>query len=82
MVPILKYPRTPHLSGSRLQPGDEDLKVIARDTLAGFTFVIEERVDGSNTGISFDDTDSLVLQSRGHVLTGGPRERQFDLFKR
>lgn len=22
---ILKYPRTPHLEGSRLQPGDEDL---------------------------------------------------------
>ncbi|HYZ83480.1 MAG TPA: RNA ligase family protein [Bryobacteraceae bacterium] len=82
MMPILKYPRTPHLSGSRLQPGDEDLKVIARETLVGQTFVIEEKVDGSNTAISFDEDGGLVLQSRGHLLTGGPRERQFDLFKR
>jgi hypothetical protein len=22
---MVKYPRTPHLAGSRLQPGDEDL---------------------------------------------------------
>ena len=24
-VSLKKYPRTPHLEGSRLQPGDEDL---------------------------------------------------------
>ena len=23
---IIKYPRTPHIQGSRLQPGDEDLR--------------------------------------------------------
>jgi len=26
-VTLKKYPRTPHLEGSRLQPGDEDLMV-------------------------------------------------------
>lgn len=54
---------------------------IAGDTLKGLPLVIEEKVDGSNCGISFDQ-DGLVLQSRGHVLSGGARERQFDLFKR
>jgi len=79
---IVKYPRTPHLDGSRVQPGDEDLGIVGISDLEGLPLVIEEKLDGSNSGISFDDDGSLVLQSRGHVLTGGPRERQFDLFKR
>lgn len=44
--------------------------------------MVEEKLDGSNSGVSFDEQGSLILQSRGHVLTGGPRERQFNLFKR
>ena len=79
---IVKYPRTPHLDGSRVQPGDEDLGIVGISDLEGLPLVIEEKLDGSNSGISFDDDGALVLQSRGHVLTGGPRERQFDLFKR
>ncbi|MBL8209186.1 MAG: RNA ligase family protein [Bryobacterales bacterium] len=79
---MIKYPRTPHVTGSRLQPGDEDLAVIAHETLAGLPLVVEEKLDGSNSGISFDVEGGLVLQSRGHVLTGGARERQFALFKR
>ncbi len=82
MIPILKYPRTPHIAGSRLQPGDEDLGVIAPEVLEAGSLVIEEKLDGSNSGISFDRDGSLVLQSRGHVLTGGPREHQFNLLKR
>jgi hypothetical protein len=82
MTPILKYPRTPHITGSRLQPGDEDLKSVARETLHGLHIVVEEKLDGSNCAVSFDGLGALVLQSRGHVLSGGPRERQFDLLKR
>lgn len=79
---IVKYPRTPHIAGSRLQAGDEDLASVARDALAGLPLVIEEKLDGSNSAVSFAPDGELVLQSRGHVLTGGARERQFDLFKR
>ena len=43
--------------------------------------VIEEKVDGANTGISFSDDGELLLQSRGHYLTGGYRERHYNLFK-
>ena len=82
MRAIVKYPRTPHLAGSRVQAGDEELKVVPLEELKGRPLVIEEKLDGSNTGISFDADGMLVLQSRGHVLTGGARERQFDLFKR
>jgi hypothetical protein len=82
MKPILKYPRTPHLLGSRQQSGDEDLAIVSPVDLKGRFLVVEEKLDGANSAISFDDDGALVLQSRGHVLSGGPRERQFDLFKR
>ena len=82
MKPILKYPRTPHLLGSRQQRGDEDLAIVSPADLKGCFLIVEEKLDGANTAISFDDDWELVLQSRGHVLSGGPRERQFDLFKR
>ena len=82
MKPILKYPRTPHLLGSRQQQGDEDLAIVSPTELKGCFLVVEEKLDGANSAISFDDDGALILQSRGHLLSGGPRERQFDLFKR
>ena len=42
---ILKYPRTPHLEGSRLQPGDEDLSQIRFSEIAGRHLVVEEKCD-------------------------------------
>ncbi|HWO19505.1 MAG TPA: RNA ligase family protein [Kofleriaceae bacterium] len=81
MTAIHRYPRTHHLEGSRLQPGDHDLDQIPLDTLRGAYCVIEEKLDGANAGISLDEDGRLRLQSRGHVLVGGPRERHWDLFK-
>jgi hypothetical protein len=78
---FLKYPRTPHLQGSKLQPGDEDLEQVSLSYLRGRPIVIEEKVDGANCGISFGPERELRLQSRGHYLEGGPREGQFDLLK-
>ena len=76
-----KYPRTRHLVGSRLQSGDEDLEAVPMTELHGRYVVIEEKMDGANCGLSFDDDASLLLQSRGHYLLGGPREKQFNLLK-
>lgn len=82
MPQIRKYPRTPHLEGSRLQPGDEDLSSVPFSEIAGLHLVVEEKVDGANAGISFDASGELRLQCRGHLLTGGSgHEDQFDLFK-
>ncbi len=77
---LLKYPRTRHIEGSRLQKGDtpDDKKI---SELKGAHLVIEEKVDGANCGISFDENGQLLLQSRGHYLTGGHRERHFNLLK-
>jgi hypothetical protein len=78
---IRKYPRTHHIEGSRFQPGDEDLECVPLRFLAGRHVVIEEKMDGANAAISFGADDRLLLQSRGHFLIGGPRERHFAPFK-
>ena len=78
---IIKYPRTPHIQGSRLQPGDEDLRQRPFSDIAGKYVVLEEKIDGANSAISFTDDGNLRLQSRGHFLTGGYRERHYDLMK-
>ena len=81
MIQILKYPRTQHIEGSRKQDGDEDLSAVPFSEIANRHIVVEEKMDGANSGISFSDDGELLLQSRGHYLNGGPRERHFALFK-
>jgi hypothetical protein len=78
---LYKYPRTPHVEGSRFQPGDDDLDCAPFADLQGQYIVAEEKLDGANAGVSFSRNGGLLLQSRGHFLDGGPRERQFALFK-
>jgi hypothetical protein len=77
---MIRYPRTEHLEDSRLGQGDDAKGRIKLDSLHGRWIVIEEKVDGANAGISFHE-GSMRLQSRGHFLAGGGRERQFSRFK-
>ncbi len=81
MNKIYKYPRTRHIEGSRLQKGDEDLKTVKFEEIKDKFIVVEEKVDGANCGISFDEYGELYLQSRGHYLNGGYGERHFELLK-
>jgi hypothetical protein len=81
MPTLHKYPRTQHLEGSRLGPGDVDGDCVPFSHLAGRYLVVEEKTDGANAGLRFDDDGHLWLQSRGHFLTGGEREKHFNLFK-
>ncbi|HEY1350335.1 MAG TPA: RNA ligase family protein [Ktedonobacteraceae bacterium] len=81
MSDILKYPRTQHIEGSGIQKGDEDLSMVPLSAFAGRFLVVEEKMDGANSAISFDASGRLQLQSRGHYLNGGEREKQFHLLK-
>ena len=81
MKQVHKYPRTQHIEGSRLQPGDDNLKSVPFRLIAGRPLVVEEKMDGANAAVSFAPDGALLLQSRGHYLTGGLRERHFNLFK-
>jgi hypothetical protein len=82
MNEIVKYPRTRHLEGSRLQLGDEDLEQVPFEALRGRFCVVEEKLDGANAGLSLDADGRVRMQSRGHALVGGAREKHWDLFKR
>lgn len=78
---IVKFPRTPHLEGSRRQIGDDEVDLVPFDAIRGQQVVVEEKLDGANVGISFGSHGEMRLQSRGHYLGGGARERQFALLK-
>ncbi len=74
---IIKYPRTVHIAGSRKSGDDFELTDEPFETaLQGKYVIYEYKIDGSNCGISFED-DRMILQSRGHELRGGPREKEF-----
>jgi hypothetical protein len=76
-----KYPRTPHLFGSR---GTDDDKHLGREEslrfIADTSLIVEEKLDGTNVGIHFTPAGRMVLQCRGHEITTG-MHAQYDLFK-
>jgi len=76
-----KYPRTPHLFGSK---GTDDDKHLGRRESEAFiadrSLVVEEKIDGTNVGIHFTTAGRMVLQCRGHEITEGMHP-QYDLFK-
>lgn len=77
---FFKYPRTPHLAGS--DGTSDDKKLGADDTariLTDPSLIVEEKLDGTNVGIHFSNSQ-LVLQCRGHEVTAGMHP-QYDLFK-
>lgn len=81
MEQIYKYPKTYHLEGSGLSSQSKIKDRIPFKKIAFRHIVVEEKMDGANVAISFSDTGEILLQSRGHFLTGGYREKHFSLFK-
>lgn len=78
---FIKYPRTPHLYGSRGTADDKHLSEAASlRFLADPSLIVEEKIDGTNVGIHFTSSGELVLQCRGHLITEGMHP-QYDLFK-
>jgi hypothetical protein len=76
-----KYPRTPHLFGSRGTDDDKHLSPgESSDLIADPSLIVEEKLDGTNVGIQFTTVGRMVLQCRGHEITQG-MHAQYDLFK-
>ncbi|MEL6110751.1 MAG: RNA ligase family protein, partial [Planctomycetota bacterium] len=76
-----KYPRTPHLFGSKGTADDKHLgEVESIELISDPTLIVEEKIDGTNVGIHFTETGEMVLQCRGHLITEGMHP-QYDLFK-
>ena len=78
---FVKYPRTPHLFGSKGTDDDKHLSEAESNRfIADDSLIAEEKIDGTNVGIHFSDEGELVLQCRGHLITEGMHP-QYDLFK-
>lgn len=78
---FIKYPRTPHLFGSKGTDDDKHLgEAESLRFIADGSLIVEEKLDGTNVGLHFSDEGELVLQCRGHLITEGMHP-QYDLFK-
>lgn len=78
---FVKYPRTPHLFGSKGTDDDKHLgEAESVEFIADESLIVEEKIDGTNVGIHFTSAGQLVLQCRGHLITQGMHP-QYDLFK-
>lgn len=76
-----KYPRTPHLFGSKGTDDDKHLSdAESRRFISDNSLIVEEKIDGTNVGIHFSNAGEMVLQCRGHLITEGMHP-QYDLFK-
>lgn len=76
-----KYPRTPHLFGSKGTDDDKHLgEAESKEFIADESLIVEEKIDGTNVGIHFSESGEMVLQCRGHLITEGMHP-QYDLFK-
>ena len=78
---FIKYPRTPHLFGSKGTDDDRHLGQKESEAfIADPSLIVEEKIDGTNVGIHFTSGGRMVLQCRGHEITEGMHP-QYDLFK-
>lgn len=78
---FIKYPRTPHLFGSKGTDDDKQLDdAESAQFIADASLIVEEKIDGTNVGIHFAEDGELVMQCRGHLITEGMHP-QYDLFK-
>src|SRR5437879_5173440 len=79
---FIKYPRTPHLFGSKGTDDDRHLGQKESEAfIADQSLIVEEKLDGTNVGIHFNSRGRMVLQCRGHEITEGMHP-QYDLFKK
>lgn len=67
---FFKYPTTPHLKllGDVVVRDDKVMSETEMNVFLGGEIIIEEKVDGANLGISFDDDGNVRAQNRGGYL--------------
>lgn len=65
-----KFPSTPHLAllGGVAVRDDKVMSKAERDEFFRHDLVVEEKVDGANLGISFDESGNIRAQNRGAYL--------------
>ncbi|KAK1946650.1 Dual specificity protein phosphatase 23 [Phytophthora citrophthora] len=78
-LPLLKFPRTPHLIDLGAATADDLISNYGNASLPvneETTIVITEKVDGANMGISLSPDGAFVVQNRSHSINS-QSHRQF-----
>src|SRR5712692_7301269 len=81
---FFRFPKTPHLASLTNRPLRGD-KVFSRREAQQFLeneVVVEEKVDGTNVGLSVANTGRLRAQSRGSFVSRETKSAQFKPFFR
>jgi hypothetical protein len=67
---LYKFPSTPHLENASNYAVRDDkvLSVIEQNEFLKQEVEVQEKVDGANLGISFDNDGNLITQNRGEFL--------------
>lgn len=83
MADFFKFPSTVHLAflGTRQVREDKCMSPQERADFLSSEIVVEEKVDGANLGISFDQNGNVICQNRGHRLVE-PFDGQWKPLKR
>ncbi len=65
-----KFPSTPHLTNLGFLPirGDKVFTEKERAEFLAHEVLVEEKIDGANLGICFDDQANVQLQNRGNIV--------------
>ncbi|HAP42544.1 MAG: hypothetical protein A2087_13895 [Spirochaetes bacterium GWD1_61_31] len=71
MTTFFRFPRTPHLFwlGAGVPRDDKVLTPVEAAAFLAHDLVLEEKVDGANTGLSFSADGTIQVQNRGAYLT-------------
>ena len=67
---FFKFPTTPHLTffGKGTVRDDKVFTENERDAFLDHELIVEEKIDGANVGISFDNSGEVHVQNRGSFL--------------
>ncbi|KAL6060352.1 putative DNA ligase III [Balamuthia mandrillaris] len=80
---FFKFPRTPHVAGSEVVDDDE---VVGESALFSMvenkdvTVVVQEKMDGTNVSVHFEEEWVPVAQKRSGIIGTGEK-RQYDVFR-
>jgi len=70
---LRKFPKTPHVLWLSPQParGDKVMSALEAEAfVSSGEIAVEEKVDGANLGLSFDEAGRFRMQNRGNFLEG------------
>lgn len=78
---LIKYPPTPYMEGACLPLEKDAIPPIPFRAIQGRHLVVEEKMDGANTGLFFTANGESFLQTGDRYIGHGNRDSHYTLFR-